>query len=153
MTPDRRRFRPRTALVLIAWACCLAMAPGCGPADGRPRLYPASGRVTLGGKPLGGAFVLLRAATPVDTIPSPSAVTVEDGSFTLTTFETGDGAPEGDYLVAISTTPSRAEPGMDPGKGKAAADVLKGKFADPKTSGLKATVRPGSNTLGPFDLP
>ncbi len=120
----------------------------------RAPVFKASGKVTFEGKPLAGALVVFRKAEVDPKIPSPMATTAEDGSFTLHTYEPDDGAPSGDYLVAVSTAPvgTREGGGYLGGKRKPTDDLLKGHYADPKTSGLKATIKPGENTLEPFDL-
>ncbi len=144
--------RPSTArIVLVA---CLALVPlACGePSEKRAPLFPASGKVTFEGKPLPGAFVLLRKAAPDPDVPSPNAITGEDGSFVLTTYENQDGAPAGDYVVTISTAPRPVEKRVSLKKAEPHVDLLKGKYADPKSSGLRATIKPGSNALEPFEL-
>jgi hypothetical protein len=145
--------RPLTArIVLIA---CLALACGaCGePSEKRAPLYSASGTVTYQGKPLPGAFILFRKLKPDPDVPSPTATTGEDGSFDLTTYESKDGAPAGDYVVAISTAPMTVvEKKVSLKKSERPVDLLKGRYADLKTSGLKATIKPTSNTLEPFAL-
>jgi hypothetical protein len=74
-------------------------------------------------------------ATPL----SPAAVTGEDGSFRLMSFKPGDGAPAGDYQVTIIYPMDRFN------KHLSGIDRLKGKFANPKTSGLAAKVEPKNN--------
>jgi hypothetical protein len=81
-------------------------------------------------------------ATPL----SPAAVTDGEGRFQLMSFKPDDGAPAGDYLVTIIYPMQRYN------KHLSGIDRLKGKFADPKTSGLTATVQPTSNDLAPFEL-
>jgi hypothetical protein len=108
--------------------------------------------VNYQGKPLPGAFVLLRKEQPDPDVPSPNAITGEDGSFVLTTYENKDGAPAGDYVVTISTAPRPVEKKVSLKKAEPYVDLLKGKYADPKTSGLKVTIKGSSNTLEPFDL-
>jgi hypothetical protein len=126
----------------------------CGePSERRVRVSPASGTVTYQGKPLPGAFILFRKAEIDPEVPSPTATTGEDGSFALTTYENKDGAPAGDYVVTISTAPTTVvEKKVSLKKAERPVDHLKGKYADPKTSGLKATIKPGVNRLEPFDL-
>ncbi len=154
MTPPSSP-RPARAAVLIASAL-LALAPvllaGCGPGDGRPARHPTTGKVSYRGKPLAGAFVLLVRTQPTADVPKPNAITDEDGSFVLTTYEDKDGAPEGDYVVTISTAPRPTERQVSLKKAEPHVDLLKGRYADPKNSGLKAEVKEGKNELAPFDL-
>jgi hypothetical protein len=61
-------------------------------------------------------------------------------------FEPDDGAPAGDYQVTIIFPMNRYN------KNQSGIDRLKGKFSDPKTSGLTATIEPKANELKPFNL-
>jgi hypothetical protein len=145
---------PRPSRCRIVLVGCLAFVPlACGgPSEERVPVHPTSGKVTFEGKPLPGALVLLRRPDPDPKVPSPTATTTADGSFILHTYEPDDGAPAGDYLVAISTAPTATKSGPSLKKVERPIDHLKGRYADPKTSGLKATIKPGSNTLEPFVL-
>ena len=151
---DTHRPRARASSALRAAVACLALAvPACGPGDGRAAVYPASGRVTYEGKPLAGALVVFKNADARPDVPSPTGTTGEDGSFRLRTYEPEDGAPEGQYLVAVSIAPPAHDgAGLLAGRSQAPPDVLKNRFVDPRTSGLKAAIRPGPNDLGAFDL-
>jgi hypothetical protein len=147
-------LRPRPSTVQIVLVACLAFIPlACGGPEGRVPLFEAFGTVTYQGKPLPGAFVLFRKEVIDPNVPSPTATTGEDGSFVLTTYEDKDGAPAGDYLVAISTAPrTPTEKKVSLTKVELPVDHLKGRYGDPKTSGLKVTIKSGGNKLGPFDL-
>ncbi len=95
---------------------------------------------------------LVRKAEPLPDVPSPFATTGEDGSFALTTYENKDAAPEGDYDVAISTASTKGKSGPSLTKVERPVDLLKGRYADPKTSGLKAIIKPGTSVLEPSNL-
>src|ERR1700676_5404174 len=76
---------------------------GCG--DGRKTLYPVTGEVFVDGKPAQDAFVYLvpvDAADPNNVHPfalvHPFARVDENGAFAVTTYNTGDGAPSGEYV-------------------------------------------------------
>ena len=74
----------------------------------------------------------------------------EDGTFTLTTFVAGDGAPAGEYAVTITwplPTPPDAPPG-DPPPG----DRLKNRYNHPQKSAWKVTIREEDNDLPAFEL-
>ena len=160
MISDPRRSSPRRVatpllVALLSWAI-----PSCGGDAGQVKLHPASGRVLFGGKPLPEVQVIFLPAGPDPTAPTavPIAKTDLEGRFRLATAvgeegKLADGAPEGDYLVGIFT-PRRSDSVdfLSKDGPKLTADVLKGRFADPKTSGLKATIKPGENALEPFQL-
>jgi hypothetical protein len=142
----------------IVFAGIASIVSGCGePAEKRAPVYPTTGKITFQGKPLPGALVLFRKPEADPDVPSPTAITGDDGSFTLHTYEPDDGAPAGDYQVSVSTAPQRVFNTVGEGSGKKSkplgqGDVLNGHYADPKTSGLKATIKTGTNTLETIDL-
>ena len=73
---------------------------GCGD-SGRIPVYPVRGKVTLDGQPAVGAYVIFHPTTKDEKKIGlkPRGVTNDDGEFVLRTYESGDGAPEGDYQV------------------------------------------------------
>jgi hypothetical protein len=85
----RRWWNLRVSVVL------LGALLGCG--DGRPALVPVSGQVLIDGQPLTNGFIRFAAA---GNRPSMGKIG-EDGRFTLTCYETGDGAVVGTHQVAI----------------------------------------------------
>ncbi len=139
---------------------------GCGssvdiPAD-RPATHPVSGTVTYNGSPLSGATVTFRPSQ--GATQGGYATTDENGAFTLTTFETGDGAQVGSYLVMIKKQevtegdPSYGDPDSPnygkeppPGAESKTVDLIPTKYANTKTSGLSADVKESENTFS-FDL-
>jgi hypothetical protein len=138
----------RAGARFLAAGALAALLFGCSGNKG-PRLYPVKGLVRINGAPAKDVNVTFTPVTPLDgtTEPlSPSAVTGEDGSFHLMSFQPGDGAPAGDYLVTVIYPMSRFNKHLD------GIDRLRDKFANPKTSGLTARVEPTSNDLPPFDL-
>lgn len=62
--------------------------------------YPVSGRVTLDGQPLPGGSILFEPVSNSAGYSSRGLIQ-EDGSFQLTTFIQHDGAPAGQYRVAV----------------------------------------------------
>jgi hypothetical protein len=131
-------------------AALLLVSAGCGESD-RESVFPVSGSVTVNGKKPKDAVVSFH---PADELHNPRALrsmatTEKDGTFRLTTYMSHDGAPEGEYVVTVywpAPLPRDAHPG-DVG-----ADLLKGRYANPKTSPLRATVGKGENALAPFKL-
>jgi hypothetical protein len=135
-----RPRRPGPAL-----AACVLLAAACGRTDG-PKPYPVKGVLRVNGQPAAGATVAFYSTTPFEKTIIPVGVTEADGSFTLTTYKPRDGAPAGDYAVAVTWPESRSG-------WKVGEDRLSRAFADPKTSGLQAHVEAkGNNDLPPFEL-
>jgi hypothetical protein len=68
-----------------------------------------------------------------------------DGTFRLTTNNPNDGAPAGDYKVLIIEVGRKPLPGGD--GTQLAPTVVDSRYADPSTSDLTATVKPGLNQV------
>lgn len=141
-----------------AWAAGVILAIGfvligCGPQDdGRLKSYPVRGKVTVDGQPTKGVYVFL---VP-DKQPSthgiyPNAITDENGEYWVSTYDSEDGAPLGDYTVTAK---------WPEGEGlmvnSESPDRLQGKYADAAKSQLKLTVREATrekpNEVSPLEL-
>lgn len=130
--------RRRACLLMLA---LVALAPA---ACGGSGLAGVSGTVTYQGKPVAKGTV-----TFVSTTSGGRNATGElqaDGSYTLHTEQPGDGAAPGDYLVTVY---AHDEPVLDytPKKPVRPKLLVPVKFERPETSGLKASVKSGSNTF------
>jgi hypothetical protein len=133
-------------LLCLTTAVAAALASSCSRSTRKP-VYPVRGQVLINGKPAAGATVFFY---PVDSDPdalAPYGVTDANGSFTLTTYLTFDGAPAGEYVVTVRCPgpPRRGDEDQGP-------DRLKGRYGDPKTSTLRAKVEKKPNELQPFEL-
>jgi hypothetical protein len=125
--------------LLATFVIGLALTIGCSNSEraeeGQRPVHPVKGRVTVGGQPAAGAFVLLvpvnESSQPTD--PRPRAEVQADGSFMVWTYAPDDGAPAGEYVVTITW------------EDRDIGDKLGGRFADPKTSTLRASVKEGTN--------
>ena len=82
---------------LAVFAVLFAVA-GCG--ESNPSTAQVSGKVTLDGEPVEGALVLFIPDDPANKAATASSQS--DGSYTLTTFEAGDGAMPGSYKIKVS---------------------------------------------------
>jgi len=109
-----------SALVIVVTAL------GCG--DGRPDRVPIAGVVTIDGKPLAHGSIVFKPASGRTAGGSLDG----QGRYFLTCYVKGDGAVPGDYTVAISGNEQLGETAMRWHAPR--------KYADPKTSELKATV-------------
>ena len=137
--------RPAAAL----WLLPLIALAGC--ADGRVKTHPVTGQVLYNGLPLKGVDVAFHPVDPKNnTGYPPHATTDADGRFSLTTFLKGDGAPAGEFRVAVAFAVEAVEDGSDQTK-KLTAQVP-ARYHRAETSGLTATVQPGENTLDPIKL-
>jgi hypothetical protein len=133
---------------LTAGLITLAMlvGAGCGPRGGvAGRPVPSGGTITLDGQPLGGVIITFVPQGP--GLPA-TGVSGPDGSFRLTTRNTGDGAIPGQYKVTVR----RSDPGgtgptespKDPGElAEAMRKMAKG--GPPKPAG--PTIHPNYETV------
>ena len=66
-------------------------------------VFPVKGTVKVDGKPEMGVTVKLHPVNGVDTAhPTyPEGITLPDGTFSITTYATNDGAPIGEYKVTF----------------------------------------------------
>jgi hypothetical protein len=117
----------------------LLAAAGCGSSDpGRQPTVPAGGMLIYDGKPVAKGTVLFQ---PEKGGRSASGE-IENGKFTLTTYDPGDGAIVGRHKVAIiSTEETPATDGDTTSK-----YLVPQKFSDPGTSGLMTEVPAAGDT-------
>jgi hypothetical protein len=154
-----RAGRLAIAISTSVWLSC-SSTPGKN-----PPIYPVKGKVLHQGKPIASGVVVyeleggVAEGTPAVAGGGPLRATgrIEpDGSFRLIAFPGAEGVPEGRYKVGISSRPPRTEGGVlgasaDAVK-KGDPDVLRGRYADPKTSGLRDEVVKDRANEPRFDL-
>lgn len=133
----------------------LGLTVGCGsngpPIEGASPAYPVSGTVTFKNAPMAGAIVTFYPLAPKGKFDAaPSATADQEGRYKLTTYNTADGAPSGDYRVTIYWPGKRR--GTPNEEGDLPPDQLKEVYAGKTTSKLRATVEPRENTID-FQLP
>ena len=114
--------RTIVAIVLTCGCCAVAIA-GCGGGGPPVQTVPVKGKITYRGKPLTKGTIHFE---PDYGRPAQGEIAF-DGSFTLTTYASGDGAVPGAHRVSVS------------GLTRATLPV---KFASPNTSGLEIEVSP-----------
>jgi hypothetical protein len=165
MTYCRNALVRRARCALLLAVCGTALFLGCGPTIGdHPPVYPVKGKVLFRGKPIS-AGVVIYELEGGDSAPSnqsqprgPLRATgrIEaDGSFELIAFQGALGVPEGNYKVGISSIAARSEANLlESAKSakKGDSNVLQGRYADPKTSGLRDQVFKDHTNEPTFDL-
>src|SRR5690349_18876722 len=88
---------------LTALGLVLAVAAGCGSGN----TSPVRGKVVFkDGKPLNGGLVVFRPVDQKLQVSSRGDIH-QDGTFTLGTYQEGDGAIPGKYQAAITPPPRR----------------------------------------------
>ena len=147
--------------------CCF----GCGSGGSFPTTYPVTGVVKVKGKPIEGAIVAFQLDSGKE---NAIGTTNSTGEFKLSMFRPSDGAIPGQYRVAISKVsaaeiasdtlpagqlasgdlPDDYAPPADAGQTapQAAKSEIPEKYANDKTSGLRATVVESSDNHFEFDL-
>jgi hypothetical protein len=135
-----------------AFAAALVMASTIGCSEAKPErvaVHPAAGSLTVKGQPAPGAFVTLHPKTSLgEDVPPPRANVEKDGSFKLSTFNGGDGAPEGEYTVTVRWY-KPVKNGADIAAGP---NVIPTKYTKPESSNLTVRIASGQNTLPPIKL-
>ena len=119
-------------------------------------VFPVHGQVLLDGKPLAGAMIVLHPAGKWEEPSRPYGETDRDGRFLISTFGNKDGAPPGDYKVAVSGPATeggentfRPDAGEPQTKGLVTSPA---RYGNPETSGLRIKVNEAKTDLQPFQL-
>ena len=127
---------------------CFAATLGCNSAGSNlPKTVPASGIVTLDGKPVDGAQVVLVPAN--EGITGAFGVTNSSGHFSLRAYDEKDGAIPGEYKVQVSKTIQvkieGAKGSVDGGDPVRFEYGVPAKYTGAKTSGLTVTIPDSGN--------
>jgi hypothetical protein len=139
-----------TGLALMALT-----ATGC---NGGKTLYPVRGQVFFEGRPATGALVVLH---PVDdTSPAairPAGYVDDTGNVKLMSYIAAsraarDGAPAGEYIVTIAWLPADVKEYLSKRPNSELPDKLQGRYSQPHSSTLRATVLPQPTELPRIDL-
>jgi len=141
--------RDRTGVAGLGTLLLAASAglSGCGgQSDSLPKLqvYEVKGQVVLAdGKPLRSGVI---SFVPKGNLAiTPSANIGPDGSFSLVTGGSGEGAPAGEYKVRVEAPEFRPDP-------KTKKEIFPSKYSDEDSSKIEITVLPQENRLDPIQL-
>jgi len=104
--------RQWTYLLCCAWLCT---AFGCGGASEKFSLSPLRGTVTVEGKPVGNGTIIMTPIAKAGATGNPgkgaSSTVGPDGSFTMTTYQQGDGVIVGEVeITAAADDPAQQWP-------------------------------------------
>lgn len=122
---------------------------GCG--DSAPLAvptYPVEAPITFQGKPTPGAFIAFHPVMPSEDVPAPRGVVTREGQLQVSTFNGGDGAPEGEYVVTVQWNRLVRRHGEI----VAGPNVIPRKYSSPQTSNLRVRIAAGDNKLDPIRL-
>jgi len=146
----RSTNQPLTNVASTVAIIILLVLAGCGRSGPqRAATNPTKGSITYQGQPIGGAFLAMhpKAGAAAD-VPTATAVVQPDGRFAITTYDTGDGVPEGDYVVTIQWRKATKSGGeFVPGP-----NLLPAKYSRPESSDVVVHVASGTNELPPIVL-
>lgn len=133
--------QPRVAGIGAVILSALMIA-GCGPEgpQGGPRVetYPITGTVHIDGKPEQAILVTCHPVGESAVHTTISGFTDEQGRFSIGTYESGDGAPEGEYKLTVKW----GQWGLNGRYG--GPDKLKDRYSDPDSSEYSVVVSPGN---------
>lgn len=110
----------------------LALLAGCG--QDRPECVPAAGQVFIDGQPLSAGQIRV---IPTDARAATGKID-QEGRFTLTTFEQGDGCVPGTHAVEITAVDTT---------GDRMVQLVPEKYGRADTSGLSITVDGPTDSL------
>lgn len=135
---------------ILAVMCSLSFATaGCGKTQPWEQVVPAKGTVTFKGKPIAGVQLTLFPVNPeFPASVRPTATTSQNGEFQIGTHSATDGAPAGEYKVAVVWHPL-----VNNGGGPVRGDnALPQKLANPETSDLKIVIAESETTIPNISL-
>jgi len=101
----------------------------------RKPVYPVKGKVHFDGTPTPDAVVVFYLIDGKKMTRAADGLVEADGSFALSTYKAFDGAPAGQYAVAVSWREAGAP------------NRLPARYADPATSGLRVQVKAEANDV------
>jgi len=137
----------------IALLALLLPTAGCGSSQNRDRVpvFPTKGSVKLEGTSPKGALIVLHPKNGKHSSDGytlrPHGTIRGDGTFELTSYETNDGAPVGEYAVTLELRKVIKFPNGGAGPGP---NLVPKKYTKPDTSPLLVQIQSGPNDLPPL---
>lgn len=131
---------------LAVAGACLALSACGGSGPEGPELHPVSGKLTKGGEPLANVQVTLSPTEEGN--PISTGKTGQDGSFTLSTPQGGEGAAAGTYKVVLARELGEEAYGSGAGGDPTKEDLpFPEAYQSPDTTPKEVTVNPDGNDL------
>ncbi|MDX1948295.1 MAG: hypothetical protein SFU86_23085 [Pirellulaceae bacterium] len=142
-------FQSPRLLSVLAVLVALPFA-GCRRDEAQLPVHPVTGKITFDGQAPAGAQIVLHPqggpATEVKVAPLGTVRT--DGTFKISTYGDGDGAPAGEYAATVQWF--KVETG-EGGSGRG-PNVLPGKYASAEATPIKISVKAGINEVPPITI-
>jgi hypothetical protein len=125
---------------------------GCSGESGPPKaeVFPVSGKVAVGGKPLSGCTVIFSTENPGAGAAGGYSGTIgDDGSYTLSDSDGNTGAAAGNYKITFAQAPEAAKEAMMNGGGQPGVNggPFPKEFISPESSTKAVEVTSGENTI------
>ncbi|PQO31394.1 hypothetical protein C5Y96_13725 [Blastopirellula marina] len=141
-------------LAICTTAVCL-LVMGCDAGSSNPPTSPVTGKVTYKGEAVEGATIKFQPSDPEAKVAN--ATSSADGTYALSTFETGDGAMPGKYKVSVRKLVSVEQGVQQDGEhaGEPAfvnKDMLPKKYVSSDNSPLEFEVTAGGDNTYDIDL-
>jgi hypothetical protein len=114
----------------------------------RVALVPARGRVLFDGKPAAGVVLRFYPDPARSDALTPVAQTKEDGTYDVTTYETGDGGPPGRYKVALRWPVEESKVAT-----AAKPDRLNNRYGNAEKTTWRVEISQVNTTLDDIDIP
>lgn len=133
---------------LLIFVCIIVAGCGSSSSANKLKTYKVTGKVSLSGSAVSGAVITF---SPIaDGKPPAAGVSDAQGMYTLTTYDSGDGAPEGEYRVMVYKPSEDGGTGAAPASSSAPAHDPTGKQGKsaPPSHG-KAAGKPSSGSALP----
>lgn len=143
------RLISRTVLVIIVGL----NGGGCGSSTTKElATFPVTGLIKVNGKSPERAEIRLKPRVPLEDPKrrsvEPYAIVESDGSFQVSTYQDGDGAPPGEYAVTVIWPEITVEGGEE----VYGRDRLGHAFADPRKPVVTIEVIEGENEIPNIEL-
>ena len=134
-------------IIQIGLLTMLALgSASCSKSDGRKPTFATAGKVLLpDGKPAEHALVVFHPVGDSASVTKPRGKVGADGTYKLTTYDTDDGAPAGDYRVTVELW--LAGKGDEPPTNR-----LNAKYSKPESANLSTTVGTGPTQIKAIEL-
>lgn len=141
-------------LHLAALACCLLASCSRRSPVERVETVPVRGSAFYEGEPTVGAVVYLHPQHPSldQAVPKPHAIVDAQGDFEVSTYELGDGAPVGRYVITVSWRVVEDAEDLKAEDRDEAPERLPRRYLNPATSGLVVEINHDTRELEPLRL-
>jgi hypothetical protein len=140
---------PMRHLPLLAGVAGALVLTGCGRSEPRVPVVSVTGKISFQGQvPAGAQVVLHPVVKSEESNVAPFATVKDDGTFAISAYDHGDGAPPGEYVATVEWFRLVATEGGG-GRGP---NVLPAAYASPATSPIRVTVKSEATELPPIEI-